>query len=375
MSVLEVEQLLEPVSAESPCGENLEYDADFQEMERGSQGTPEQQFGDTVIEAQSPDWKTVRGKALELFQRTKDLRVAVYLARAVVRLDGLPGFCDALALIRGLVDRFWQEVHPQLDPEDDLDPALRVNALAALCDSDACLRPVHEMSIVESASLGKFSYRDYLVACGDMPPRAEETPPEKTTIESAFLDADPDQLVAWAQATAAALADAEGIESALTEQVGALRSTSFDSLTDVLKKISQILAGQVERRGLGAQPEEPAAEETSGGSGEGGAGGDLDLDALIGGLDSGAAFVAGPRGGRRDQIPRRRDPPLGQDLRILCPIRAFQSRASAVAPGEATGFAGFSLVAARIGAKRFVGGRTDQRSVGVRIRGWKQLND
>ena len=79
MSVLEVEQLLEPVSAESPCGENLEYDADFQEMERGSQGTPEQQFGDTVIEAQSPDWKTVRGKALELFQRTKDLRVAVYL--------------------------------------------------------------------------------------------------------------------------------------------------------------------------------------------------------------------------------------------------------------------------------------------------------
>ena len=189
------------------------------------------------------------------------------------------------------------------------------------------------------------------------------------------MDADPDQLVAWAQATAAALADAEGIESALTEQVGALRSTSFDSLTDVLKKISQILAGQVERRGLGAQPQEPAAEETSGGSGEGGAGGDLDLDALIGGLDSGAPSSPAPVAA---DVIRSRD----DVIRLLDKICEYyaQSEPSSPVPlllrrAKRLVSLDFLSLLRRIGAKRFVGGRTDQRSVGVRIRGWKQLND
>ena len=96
MSVLEVEQLLEPISSESPCGENLEYDSDFGELERAAQPVAEQQFGNTVVEAREPDWRDVRSKALELFGRTKDLRVAVLLAQATVRLDGLAGFRDAL---------------------------------------------------------------------------------------------------------------------------------------------------------------------------------------------------------------------------------------------------------------------------------------
>jgi type VI secretion system protein ImpA len=35
--------------SEQPCGENLEYDADFQAMEQAMQGKAEQQFGDTII--------------------------------------------------------------------------------------------------------------------------------------------------------------------------------------------------------------------------------------------------------------------------------------------------------------------------------------
>ncbi len=282
MSVLDVEALIEPISAETPCGENLEYDADFGELERAAQGTPEQQFGNTVVEAQEPDWKDVRAKALDLLKRTKDLRVAVYLARAVVRLDGLPGFRDALALVRGLVERYWQEVHPQLDPDDNLDPALRVNALAALCDTDACLKAVLESPMVESPGLGKFSYRDYMVAAGEMPPRQGEAPPEKSTIEAAFLDAAPEGLVEMAETMAGALADAEGLESSLTERVGMQSSASFEPLTDPLKKISRLLSEQVERRGLGAVAESPAEEATTAAGSEGELSIDLDgLDALI----------------------------------------------------------------------------------------------
>ena len=251
MSVLEVEQLLEPISAQPPCGENLEYDADFGEIERAAQGTPEQQFGNTVIPAEEPDWKDVRRKAIDLFARTKDLRIAVYLLSAVVRLDGLLGFRDAVAAVfRGLVDKYWQEVHPLLDPDDDLDPTLRVNSLAALCDQSACLKSILEAPIVVSSALGKFSFRDYLVATGEMPPRSDETPPEKSTIESAFRDSDPSRLVEMADAVAGALADAKGLESSLAELVGAQSSMNFEPLTDMLSKMSRLLSEQVTRLGL-----------------------------------------------------------------------------------------------------------------------------
>ena len=80
MAVVDVSQLLAEVSPESPCGEDLEYDPAFGEMERASQGRPEQQMGDSVKSAEDPDWKTVREKATDVLSRSKDLRAAVYLA-------------------------------------------------------------------------------------------------------------------------------------------------------------------------------------------------------------------------------------------------------------------------------------------------------
>ncbi len=42
---MNINELLQPVTAEQPCGDNLEYDAQFQEMEQAMQGKAEQQFG------------------------------------------------------------------------------------------------------------------------------------------------------------------------------------------------------------------------------------------------------------------------------------------------------------------------------------------
>ena len=54
MSVIEVESLLSEIAADAPCGEDLEYDSQFVEMEKQSQGTPERQYGDTIIPANRP---------------------------------------------------------------------------------------------------------------------------------------------------------------------------------------------------------------------------------------------------------------------------------------------------------------------------------
>ena len=91
---------------DSPCGESLEYDDDFREMEKAGIGRPPSQF---EAEGVSPDWRAVLGRSQSLFERTRDLRVAIYWARARVHLDGVDTLPEGLRLVEGLLSRFWDE--------------------------------------------------------------------------------------------------------------------------------------------------------------------------------------------------------------------------------------------------------------------------
>jgi type VI secretion system ImpA family protein len=121
--MINAEELLEPISADAPCGEDLSYDASLQELETMARGKEETQFS----AAEPPDWKKLQARCLEFFARSKDLRIAMTLAVASMELDGLAGFREILLLVSGLVQRFWPTVYPQLDPSDDNDPLQRMN--------------------------------------------------------------------------------------------------------------------------------------------------------------------------------------------------------------------------------------------------------
>lgn len=267
MSVINVEELLVEISPEAPCGENLEYDGAYGEMERASVGKPEQQFGDTVVPAEDPDWRDLKRKSLNLLSRTKDLRVVAHLARAVLNTDGFPAFAECLSLLRGYVERFWDTVHPQLDPDDNNDPTLRVNTLVSMCDRDTTLRMLLRTPLASSRTVGRFSLFDIDVASGDTPPLPGTEPPATATIEAAFTDMDVELLKAEGAAARQALADVPALEATLTERVGVANAASFKPLVDVLQRIDKVLADQLRRRGVGV------VEETAeGGAGEGGPG-------------------------------------------------------------------------------------------------------
>ncbi|MCR3767021.1 type VI secretion system ImpA family N-terminal domain-containing protein, partial [Pseudomonas aeruginosa] len=108
--MLDVPVLLAAVAPDSPCGEDLEYDAAFLELERIAQGQPERQMGDAVLPAEPPEWPRVRALACELFGRSKDLRVANLLLQGNVALDGLDGLAEGLLLVRELLDQCWDGV-------------------------------------------------------------------------------------------------------------------------------------------------------------------------------------------------------------------------------------------------------------------------
>jgi type VI secretion system protein ImpA len=159
-----VEALLTPIGEASPCGDDLEYDADFTALTTSAQGKPEQQFGDTVIPAVEPEWRQVAEQSDALLRRSKDVRPAVLLLRASTRLQGIIGFVAGLELLTGLLDRFWEGIHPKLDADDDNDPTMRLNALAPLGDEAMVLRDLYDAQVGVAPGVGAIRVRDIAVA-------------------------------------------------------------------------------------------------------------------------------------------------------------------------------------------------------------------
>ncbi|MEW8585752.1 MAG: type VI secretion system ImpA family N-terminal domain-containing protein, partial [Candidatus Thiodiazotropha sp.] len=90
-ATIDLEKLLTPVSDEAPAGIDLEYDPIFGEMERAAEGKEEQEFGDTIIPAEDPDWRELKKRALQVVEQSKDLRAAIHLTRALMHTDGFAG--------------------------------------------------------------------------------------------------------------------------------------------------------------------------------------------------------------------------------------------------------------------------------------------
>lgn len=282
---LDLTGLAAPIDPDQPSGENLEYDSAFLDLERAAQGKPEQQFGDTVVAAEEPDWRVVHNQAVALFDRTKDIRVAVHLARALTHTEGLTGFGAALQLIRALLEQHWPSVHPQLDPDDDNDPTMRINALVAIQDPEQILRPLREAPLIHAPRVGVVSFRDALVARNEMAPAPDTEPVTQATIDAAFADAEPDVLQATAAAAGAAVADLAAIETVVLENVGAHQAPDLTALSSMLREIDRLFAQQLERAGIG-----PAAPDDA-----------TDSDSAAG------TPAAGPSGGRPGEIRNRND--------------------------------------------------------------------
>jgi len=257
MGIIDIERLLEEVSPDAPCGDDLEYDGEFLEMARAAERRPEQRMGDAVVEAEEPDWRTVRDKASGLLSRTKDLRVALYLTRALAHTDGIAGAADGIALIRGMLERYWESVHPRLDPEDDDDPTMRVNALVGLTGAETLLAELRRAPLVQSRAFGRFSLRDVEIATGAVtPPEDAPSPPAPEAVDGAFLDAELDGLQATATLIDRTIGDVNGIEATVTEHVGVARAPDLSALPRLLRTMRQTLAERLERRGAGAVPAE-----------------------------------------------------------------------------------------------------------------------
>jgi type VI secretion system protein ImpA len=191
MALIDVDALLAPVSESDPCGPDLEYDSAFLALEEAARSKPEQQFGDTIIPAEEPDWRKVQTLSSELMGRTRDLRVAVHLLRSSTRLQGLAAAADGLRLIAGLLSQHWDHVHPMLDADDNNDPTMRLNSLAPLVDGAGFLYDIRKSTL--TAGRSAVTGREFELASGKVQPNAGETVMPMAGVVQALRDGEAQQ--------------------------------------------------------------------------------------------------------------------------------------------------------------------------------------
>ncbi|WP_028944754.1 type VI secretion system protein TssA [Pseudomonas vranovensis] len=155
------------VLASEGCGEDLEYDVDFVELNRLIAGGEEVQYGEHVYIPEPIDWVAVESLALKLFQRTHDLRVGVCLTRAWLAREGILGFANGLQVLAFLLDERWDTVHPQLSALEQFDPWLRINGLAELVVPGTVIKTLRRAPLVGTATQGLLTVGDLaLIASG-----------------------------------------------------------------------------------------------------------------------------------------------------------------------------------------------------------------
>ena len=235
-TVVNIEDMLREVSAEEPCGANLEYDPAFLELEKEIQGRPEVQYGDSITPAVPPEWKLVKKTALELLDRSRDLRVIGSLLRASLALHGAVGFAEVLLLIERLISERWDSVHPQLDPDDDMDPMLRINSLAILNEFNTTIKELKETTLVVLPGLGPLTLRGLEFSLGEVPTSEGVDKVSVSSITLAMRDLDPALFSKTLDALTQAYDSVIGIEKILMQRVGASQALSFDLLSKNLKR-------------------------------------------------------------------------------------------------------------------------------------------
>jgi len=108
------EDLLVPVSVSQPCGEDISFDACMDAIAAARrQDDPTLEQGEWATPLHSADWPLVAHRCAQLLHsRSKDLRLAVWLAEARAHTHGMRGLGDGFLLLAGLCDRFWEHVYP-----------------------------------------------------------------------------------------------------------------------------------------------------------------------------------------------------------------------------------------------------------------------
>ena len=150
---------LDPINAQEPCGPSLDYDTEFAVLQTRLAPKADVQYGDFSAQPPTLDWKDIERDSRRLLLRSKDISVFIWFMRARCHVAGAIGLLEGVLGLQQVFEKFEQHVHPQPHIEGMHDPAVRANAIEALCDPEGLLGDIRDVVISASTAL-RLTVRD-----------------------------------------------------------------------------------------------------------------------------------------------------------------------------------------------------------------------
>jgi type VI secretion system protein ImpA len=269
------QNLLEAVTAEEPCGKNLEDSDTLASIDAY------QIFGQTTLEAvangdgaparrevrksdRPPDWEQLREEALAALRRSKDLRLLAHLGAASLRLEGIPAFVETLSVASSWLKSYWSQVYPLVDE----DAIFRQNALNCFADPVAVIDGLRRVPLVSHRQHGRFSLRDLDIAAGQTTPSGGEARPDAAQINAAFAATPIDELKSLQSTLDGALTAVGAIDGAMRDAAGSELAPNFDGLSTQFKKMTTAVRARMAAHpnGNGIEPGQGVQSDQTQGS-------------------------------------------------------------------------------------------------------------
>ena len=197
MPMVDFENLTRPVSADDPCGSDLELsgDADYMNFVAGAEGMlPKSYFGkdqsgneDRPFDRVSIDFEAQFNAAKPFLEKTRDLRLLGILAKFCILNRDLAGFVSCIRAMSALLAAHWDDVHPR---SEDGDFGYRMVALESIDASPTVVMPLQFLPLIEHKRFGSLSYRGYMIAKGELQPREGEEAVAFAAVEKVLDETD-----------------------------------------------------------------------------------------------------------------------------------------------------------------------------------------
>ena len=254
--MLDVALLTQPISADDPCGPDLDAigDVEYLNFFAGAESLLPMSFFDVVnangergrFDPKAVDFAGQFAAVEPLLARTRDLRLNMLLAKFSILNRDLDGFLCCLKATNLLLNEQWEAVHPR---DEDGDYALRAVTVESLDVFPTVINPLQFLPLIENRRHGILNYRAYQVAMGEIPAGAGDADgPDVATIERIISETDLDTLKTTSARCSAVAAEISGIKQAWHEKLGGGPSISLDRVSGLANGMAAWLAGLVASR-------------------------------------------------------------------------------------------------------------------------------
>jgi type VI secretion system ImpA family protein len=160
--MIDRERVLAPLAGDNPVGPNLRLVAGDTTLATLAELRREEDPAlDPNGRGKEANWPAVAKACQEILSgKSKDLQVAAHLTEALARTQGFPGVVAGLGVVRGLLEAFWDQLHPGVE-DGQLVPELRSRWISWLGSSRDFLAAVRAIHVTSGPGVPARSWRDY----------------------------------------------------------------------------------------------------------------------------------------------------------------------------------------------------------------------